>query len=148
MVTKSRVPVHDPVSKPTTQCTHTAANLQYTHTAANLQCTHTAANLQCTHTAANLQCTHTAANLQYTHTAANFQCIHTAAAITSSVHTAAILSSAHTVQLHYLVLILYNTFSAPFNNHRVSPHLYWPTSKKVSRHLWLIIAVHMMRKTG
>ena len=59
----------------------------------------------------------------------------------SSVHTAAILSSSHCsytiqckLQLHYLVSILYSTFSAPLNHHRVSLYHYWPTSRTVSRY--------------
>ena len=54
------------------------------------------------------------------------------------------ISSAHTLQqplhlqctlqLHYLVPILYSTFSAPLNHHRVSLYHCWPTSRTVSRH--------------
>ena len=94
------------------------------------------AHLQCSKSPVHTHCSKSPVHTSPVHisSAANLQCTHTAAAITSSVHTAAILSSAHTVQLHYLVSALYNTFSAPFNNHRVSPHQYWPTSRAVSRH--------------
>ena len=88
------VPVHDPVSKPTTQCTyhHIQCTLQHTATFCSLQ-----PNIQCTssaHTAAaitflvhplqqplHLQCTHCSSHYIFS--------AHTAAAIKSSVHTAA-----------------------------------------------------------
>ena len=90
------VPVHDPVSKPTTQCTyhHIQCTLQHTATLCSLQ-----PNIQCTssaHTAAaitslvhtlqqplHLHCTHCSSHFIFS--------AHTTAAITSSVHTADVM---------------------------------------------------------
>ena len=62
------VPVHDPVNKPTTQCTyhHIQCTLQHTATLCSLQPLH-------------LQCTHYSSHYIFS--------AHTTAAITSSVHT-------------------------------------------------------------
>ena len=66
------VPVHDPVSKPTTQCTyhHIQCTLQHTAILCSLQ--------------PNIQCTHYSSHYIFS--------AHTTAAITSSVHTAAMYS--------------------------------------------------------
>ena len=91
------VPVHNPVSKPTTQCTyhHIQCTLQYTATLCSLQ-----PNIQCifsAHTTAaiassvhtlqqplHLQCTYYSSHCIFS--------AHTTAAITSSVHTTAMYS--------------------------------------------------------
>ena len=140
------VPVHDPVSKPTTQCTyhHIQCTLQHTATLCSLQ-----PSIQCTasaHTAAaitslvhtlqqplHLHCTHCSSHYIFS--------AHTTAAITSSVHTAAMynhvqLSAANlqcTLQptaanynhLHYSYTIqctlqpyyLVHTAAIPFSTH-------------------------------
>ena len=117
------VPVHDPVSKPTTQCIYhyIQCTLQHTATLCSLQ-----PNIQCTSsahtTAAITSSVHTAA--MYSHvqlSAANLQCtlqpctaicsqssVHTAAncshlqpptlQLYHSVHTVATLSDANTIQ--------------------------------------------------
>ena len=86
-------------------------------------------SVHCSKSSVHLQCTHTAAVITSSvYTAANLQC-------TSSAHT--LQQSLHlqcTLQPHYLVPILYSTFSAPLNHHKVSLYHYWPTSRTVSRH--------------
>ena len=153
---------------------HTAANLQCTHTAAAITSSvHTEAipsSAHCSTLQPSATCSQpSSAHPVHTHCSSHYifsahcsyiiQCtlqqIFSTHCSQSPVHTAAILSSAHcsysiqcTLQLHYLVPILYSTFSAPLNHHRVSLYHYWPTSRTVSRHYWLIVAVPMMKKTG
>ena len=114
---------------------YTAAILSSAHCSYTIQCTlqlyypvHTAAILSSAHCSYSIQCT-----LQL------FYPVHLQ--LYYPVHTAAMPSSAHcsytiqcTLQLNYLVPILYSTFSAPLNHHRVSLYHYWPTSRTVSRH--------------
>ena len=124
---------------------YTAAILSSAHCSYTIQCTlqlfypvHTAAILSSAYCSYTIQCilqlyypVHTAAILSSAHCSYTIQCI---LQLYYPVHTAAIPSSAHTVQLHYLVQILYSTFSAPLNHHKVSLYHYWPTSRTVSRH--------------
>ena len=131
------VPVHNPVSKPTTQCTyhHIQCTLTYTHctlqpSAAYSQ-TSSAHPVHILQQPLHLQCTYYSSHCIFS--------AHTTAAITSSVHTAAMyshvqLSAANlqctlqptaaiynhlhysytiqcTLQLHYLMLIPYSASS-------------------------------------
>ena len=129
-------------------CTAMCSYLQPTfsaHCSYTIQCTlqlyypvHTAAILSSAHCSYFIQYTlqlyypvHTAAILSSAHCSYTIQCT---LQLYYPVYTAAIPSSAHTVQLHFLVPILYSTFSAPLNHHRVSLYHYWPTSRTVSRH--------------
>ena len=116
------VPVHDPVSKPTTQCIyhHIQCTLQHTATLCSLQ-----PNIQCTssahysshyifsaHSAAAITSSvHTAA--MYSHvqlSAANLQCtLQPTAAIYNHLHYSYTIQC--TLQLHYLMPIPYSASS-------------------------------------
>ena len=124
------VPVHDPVSKPTTQCTyhHFQCTLQHTATLCSLQ-----PNIQCTssaHTAAaitslvhtlqqplHLQCTHCSSHYIFSAhcshvqlSAANIQCtLQPTAAIYNHLHYSYTIQCA--LQLHYLMPIPYSASS-------------------------------------
>ena len=122
----------------------------------HIQCTHCSSHYIFSAHCSHVQPCTAICSQPSVHTAAN--CSHlqpSTLQLYYPVHTAASLSSTHcsytiqcTLQLHYLVPILYSTFSAPLNHHRVSLYHYWPTSRAVSKHLWLIVAVHKMKKTG
>ena len=113
------VPIHNPVNKPTTQCTyhHIQCTLQHTATLCSLQ-----PSIQCTHYSSNyIFSTHTTAAIassvhtatMYSHvqlSAANLQC--------TLLLTAAIYNHLNynytiqcTLQLHYLMLIPYSASS-------------------------------------
>ena len=106
------VPIHNPVNKPTTQCTyhHIQCTLQHTATLCNLQlsshCIFSAHT-----TAANASSVHTAA--MYSHvqlSAANLQCtLQPTAAIYNHLHYSYTIQC--TLQLHYLMLIPYSASS-------------------------------------
>ena len=117
------VPVHDPVSKPTTQCIYhnIQCTLQHTATLCSLQ-----PNIQCTSgahtTAAITSSVHTAAMYSYLQpifsahcshvqlSAANLQCtLQPTAAIYNHIHYSYTIQC--TLQLHYLMPILYSASS-------------------------------------
>ena len=106
------VPVHNPVSKPTTQCTyhHIQCTLQHTATLCSLQ-----PNILCTSsahtTAAITSSVHTAAMYSYVQlSAANLQCtLQPTAAIYNHLHYSYTIQC--TLQLHYLMLIPYSASS-------------------------------------
>ena len=124
---------------------------------------HTAAHCNPLQPAANhpvlIQCTHCSSHYIFS---AHCSHVQPCTAICSQplVHTAANCSYPQpstmqlyhhiqcTLQLHYLVPILYSASSAPLDHHRVRLYHYWPTSRAVSRHDWLTVAVHKMKKTG
>ena len=100
--TRTRVPVHDPVSKPTTQYTyhHIQCTLQHTATLCSLQPT-----IQCTssaHTAAAITSpVHTAAMYSYLQPTFSAHCSHlqpSTLQLYYPVHTAATLSGTNTIQ--------------------------------------------------
>ena len=138
----------------------------YSHvqlSAANLQCTlqPTAAIYNHLHCSYSIQCTlqlfypvHTAAILSSAHCSYSIQCT---LQLYYPVHTVAIPSSAHAVQLHYLVPILYSTFSAPPQGKPIPLLAYLQNSQQTlmvhcsspyDKEDWLIVAVQMMKKTG
>ena len=108
------VPVHDPVSKPTTQCIchHIQCTLQHTATLCslhpNIQCTSsahtTAAITSSVHTLQqplHLQCTHYSSHYIFS--------AHTTAAITSSLHTAATTAIPFSAHCSYTIYCQYHT---------------------------------------
>ena len=113
------VPVHDPVNKPTTQCTyhHIQCTLQHTATLCSLQ-----PNIQCTYYSSHcIFSTHTTAAItssvhpatMYSHvqlSTANLQCtLQPTAAIYNHLHYSYAIQC--TLQLHYLMLIPYSASS-------------------------------------
>ena len=130
------VPVHDPVSKPTTQCIYHHIQCTLQHTAAhclqpNIQCTSsahtTAAITSSVHTLQqplHLQCTLQPCTAMYSYlqpifsahcshvrlSAANIQCtLQPTAAIYNHLHYSYTIQC--TLQLHYLMPIPYSAFS-------------------------------------
>ena len=123
------VPVHNPVSKPTTQCTyyHIQCTLQHTATLCSLQ--------------PNIQCTYYSSHCIFS--------AHTTAAITSSVHTATMYSH---VQLSTANLQCTLQPTAAIYNHlhysyTIQCTLQLHCSSPQDEEDWLIVAVHKMKKT-
>ena len=107
-----RVPVHDPVSKPTIQCTHYSSHYIFSAHCSILQPSAAYSQTSSAHTTAAITSSvHTAA--MYSHvqlSAANLQCtLQPTAAIYNHLHYSYTIQC--TLQLHYLMPIPYSASS-------------------------------------